>query len=256
MSTGGRVDCLPPASPEWVPARETAGFIGAGLEDGAAILEVGCGAGRVAVALASRGFRVIALDSDRRALMLARERGAAAVQACWPRFRCVPVDVVAFTRSLHHIHPLGHAVAQARTLLAPGGLLKVEDFAYEEADEVTLGWFTGILASPAARSLMVPAPGEFATDLLEAADPLPFWHENHGAGLHAMAAMRSAIGACFDVAEPVAVPYLYRYLVPVLQTTPEAAAFLDDVLREEARRGTAGEIVLVGRRLTASPRPA
>jgi ubiquinone/menaquinone biosynthesis C-methylase UbiE len=49
-----------------------------GLPPGSAVLEVGCGAGRTAVALARRGFRVYATDSVEAMLDLARTRAAEA----------------------------------------------------------------------------------------------------------------------------------------------------------------------------------
>ena len=78
------------------------------------------------------------------------------------------------------------------------------------------------------------------------------WREHHDHELHSITDMRQAIAAHFTVREVGATPYLYRYLVPVLAETAEAAAFVDQVWREEARLGKQGEIVLIGRRIVGS----
>ena len=67
-----------------------------------------------------------------------------------------------------------------------------------------------------------------------------------------MAAMTQAIAEEFIVRETCAVPYLYRYLVPVLPETPQATEFLEGVFEEEASLGGRGDIVLIGRRIVAS----
>ncbi len=47
------------------------------------------------------------------------------------------------------------------------------------------------------------------------------------------------------------VPYLYRYLVPILPDTPKAAAFIAKIYDEESALGEKGTISLVGRRIVA-----
>jgi hypothetical protein len=66
--------------------------------------------------------------------------------------------------------------------------------------------------------------------------------------------MTDAIAEYFIIRETQQVPYLYRYLVPVLPETLPAAVFVEEVAREEARLGERGAIVLVGRRIVCSPR--
>ena len=102
------------------------------------------------------------------------------------------------------------------------------------------------------RRLIRPLRGEFVTDLLEADDAVGAWRNGHDHDLHTMAAMTQAIGANFTVRNACAVPYLYRYLVPVLPQTPQAAEFLEGVFEEEANLGEKGDIVLVGRRIVGS----
>ena len=66
--------------------------------------------------------------------------------------------------------------------------------------------------------------------------------------------MTQAIAEDFTLRATHNVPYLYRYLVPLLPETGEAAAFVEEVFREEARLGALGEITLIGRRVVGAPK--
>src|SRR2546421_485475 len=98
------------------------------------LLEVGCGSGELSALLQKAGHHVIALDSDAAMIEQARQLGIDARVAVWPDFEEARFDAILFTRSLHHITDLPGAVSQAHRLLAPGGTLLVEDFAYETID--------------------------------------------------------------------------------------------------------------------------
>ena len=237
-----------------VATRATVAFIASHFPSGAAVLEVGCGEGRVALELLNRGYRVTGVDSDPEVIARAKERGVPAVQASWPAFESAPLDGVVFTRSLHHIDPLERAIRKAREVLRPTGMLLVEDFAFDQADKATISWFLEVVGSQTAEAIIAPVPSEFVTDLLGSQDPFAVWHQSHDHQLHTTAAMTQAIAEYFNIRETQQVPYLYRYLVPVLPETPRAAAFVEEVVREEARLGERGAIVLVGRRIVGAPR--
>jgi SAM-dependent methyltransferase len=233
-----------------IPTRETADFLASHLQPGATLLEVGCGEGDVGVELGRRGLRVTAIDSDSDAVAAARRRGLDAYIAAWPAFDHTPVDAVAFTRSLHHIHPLDSAVAHARELLRADGVLLVEDFAFNEVDDATIGWFVDLLRSDAARALIRPRPG-FVTRLLAADDPRAEWRRHHDDfHLHDAAAIHGEIRARFASVQMECAPYVYRYLLPVLEESQRAAEFVEEARRAEARRAT-GPTGLVGRRFAA-----
>ena len=145
-----------------VPTRETAAFVMSHSAPEATVLEIGCGEGHVASILLNRGYGVIGMDASQEVALRAQGRGVPAVWATWPKFESAAVDMVAFTRSLHHIAPISGVIRKARELLTSKGVLLVEDFSFYEADETTLNWFRETLRSPAGRGLIQPVRGKFA----------------------------------------------------------------------------------------------
>jgi SAM-dependent methyltransferase len=238
-----------------VPTRETTSFLVSRLPDGVDVLEVGCGRGHVAEALSSRGHRVTGIDTDGASIEHARTLGVHAMVASWPEYEGPAVDAICFTRSLHHVAPLRDAIGRATALLRPGGQLLVEDFAFEEMNAATMHWFLQVLRSSRGTTLIQPIDGEFVTDLLRSSDPASMWRASHDHALHSMAEMTGAAATCFTLRAAQSVPYLFRYLVPVLAETVEAAQFVDDVFRDEANLGGQGDIVLIGRRIVGVTPP-
>jgi SAM-dependent methyltransferase len=239
-----------------VPTRETVMFLASRIPAGAEILEIGCGEGLVAYELFRRGYRVTGFDSDPALIAKAQNRGVPAVVGSWPEFgSSASFDAIAFTRSLHHINPLFQAIGRARELLNPIGSLLIEDFAYEEADNATIGWFVKLLRSKQGIALIDPAGSQLVTELLSSTDLMVAWQHNHRHDMHSLTAMNEAIGKYFVLREARSVPYLYRYLVPVLAETSEAAAFVSEAFQQEMLLGQRSEVMLLGRRIVASPRP-
>jgi SAM-dependent methyltransferase len=97
------------------------------------LLEVGCGAGRLARAAAKRGAEVTAIDLSPEMIAVARARASGD-----PRLRLVcgdfmthpletaPFDAVLAVATLHHLEG-GPALARLKALTAPGGVLVVHD---------------------------------------------------------------------------------------------------------------------------------
>jgi SAM-dependent methyltransferase len=238
-----------------VPTRETLIFLTSRVPLGAEILEVGCGEAHVAGELLKHGYRVTALDSDPEVIAKAQARGVPAMVGSWPAFGgSASFDAIVFSRSLHHISPLREAIGRARELLKPMGSLLVEDFAFEDVEESTIGWFAKAVRAKQAMALITPIADQLVTDLLTSTDAMDAWQRNRGHDLHSMAAMNEAIAERFVVDETWSVPYLYRYLIPVLAETSKAAAFVNEVFEEEALLGQRSRGVLLGRRIVASPR--
>lgn len=110
--------------------------------DGKAVLEIGCGAGRITRDLASRAREVVAIDPDAAALRRARAQVPAAsvrfLQASADTYdeQERSFDVAVFSLSLHHVSPglMDASLLQAARRVRPGGRIVV----IEPGDEGTL----------------------------------------------------------------------------------------------------------------------
>jgi SAM-dependent methyltransferase len=108
----------------------------AGLAPGGAVVDVGCGTGTLAIALAARGARVTGVDGDAEVLAIARGKaGAEAVDWREGRAGALPVgdasaDRVVMSLLLHHLDAEAKraALAAAGRALRPGGRLHVADW--------------------------------------------------------------------------------------------------------------------------------
>jgi ubiquinone/menaquinone biosynthesis C-methylase UbiE len=104
---------------------------------GAAALDLGCGTGAVTARLASRGFRVTAVDHSPAMIDVAREKLAAAGLESAVDFRVAEIttlpfadgsfDVVTCQRVLHHVPGADRAVAEVRRVLKPDGTFYLSD---------------------------------------------------------------------------------------------------------------------------------
>ncbi|HEX5469620.1 MAG TPA: class I SAM-dependent methyltransferase [Gaiellaceae bacterium] len=142
----------------------------------ARVLEVGCGAGELAKALAGAGYDVVAIDPKAPAGPLFRRTTIEELDEPGS------FDAVVASSSLHHVHDLPAALDKIAGLLAPGGTLAVDEFAWERLD-----------AKSAA------AVG------LDHAD----WHEEHR-GLHTSEAMIPWLDERFTRRTLTREPYLFR----------------------------------------------
>jgi SAM-dependent methyltransferase len=100
----------------------------------ARVLEVGCGRGELARAMAAAGHAVVAIDPD---------------APPGPLFQAVsledfedpgPFDVVVAVRSLHHVRDLDAALDKLAALLAPGAWVVLADYGWERMDHATAAW--------------------------------------------------------------------------------------------------------------------
>ena len=96
------------------------------------VLEVGCGTGALAAALAERGARVWGLDAEPEMLAVARQRAPAGVGLKEGRAEALPFkdgwfDRVVMRLSLH-LFDRPAAIAEARRVLGPGGRLAIATF--------------------------------------------------------------------------------------------------------------------------------
>jgi SAM-dependent methyltransferase len=159
----------------------------------ARVLDVGCGHGDLALALAGTGYDVTGIDP------MAPEG---------PIFRRIKLedlgdderfDAVVASFSFHHMANLDQNVGRVAELLSGGGPFILDEFAWERLDEATADWYEGqrrvLLA--ALDDPRRPSAGE--------------WLDHH-ADLHLSETVRAALVARFDELVFERVPHLWRYL--------------------------------------------
>lgn len=209
-------------------AQQTADFVLSAVAHDATILDVGCGDGRISALLAAAGLRVHAIDARDDVVKEAVANGVKAECADFLSYSpSTKFDAILFARSLHHISPLGDAVAHTHELLAPNGLLLLDDFAAEAVDMQTAIWFYG-LKSLLGTSHELHSRGPKLDDGKMPADPLAAWRE-HLFGRHAVSpstAYLSAVRGRFTIASEARIPYLFRYFSDDLSES-ECAALQD-----------------------------
>lgn len=161
----------------------------------ARVLDAGCGRGELATTLQRLGYSVTAIDIDPPA-----DAQPLVVRADVTHFHDDPFDAVLFSLSLHHVADLAEAARRARALTKPGGVLIIDEMAWERADRGTATWFYDMAAALEAHPVVVDPEGEWL-------------HRHRDAHpMHTGQAMIDAISTSFDIVEQTAVPYLHRYL--------------------------------------------
>ncbi|MGH3012697.1 MAG: class I SAM-dependent methyltransferase [Gaiellaceae bacterium] len=184
-------------------------FVLAQLPLQARVLEVGCGAGRLARALTAAGHSVTAIDPD-------APEG--------PLFRPVsledfdepgPFVAVVAGSSFHHLPDLDAAVEKIDSLLLRGGLVVLDEYAKERFDRRTAAWYYERACSTSA------GHGHDAPDSLE--ECIREW-ELKDSHIHGQAEMKAALDRRFREQLFVWVPYLWRGLEVGASLADEQAA--------------------------------
>jgi SAM-dependent methyltransferase len=206
----------------------------------ARVLEAGCGRGALAVALAALGYEVTGVDRNAEMAGAAARRGVFVIQADVQDVSG-EYDVVLFTRSLHHAERLDGILAHAAALLAPGGRLVIEEFAWERVDRAAAHFLYDNRAMLVATGLL---DAEFpAGDLLEA------WVGGHDF-LHQGSAMLAALSRVGSDSVTVATSMLWRLVDgrggAWIEPATRAAEALDAMREAEERRIAAGMLPPVG----------
>jgi SAM-dependent methyltransferase len=165
------------------------------------VLEVGCGAGNLARALADDGFSILAIDPEAPDGTIFRRTTLEALDAA------DPYDAAIATYSLHHIGNLDAALDKIVGLLAPEGRLVVEEFGWDRVDKPTAEWYAQERDQPSVDSVVAE------------------WRAEHE-GLHPYEAMRSALGERFVESFFEWRPYLYRCLEREELEEPEREAIV------------------------------
>jgi SAM-dependent methyltransferase len=215
------------------------------------ILEVGCGTGEVAACLTQDGYAVIAIDSDRDSVATAHQLGVDARVATWPDFDEGHFDAVLFIRSLHHIHPLDESVRHAASSLVEGGLIIVEDFAYESTDEKTLRWFSSAIRLIEATGLLIVSD-EFQHRVLSKTETLKAWRRSHEQELHTAAEIDAHLEKVLRRVIRESAPYYFRYIASAITAAEKRNAILQAFAEQEVTLAADGSIIGLGRRFVAT----
>lgn len=163
------------------------------------VLEVGAGQGDLAVSLKAAGYDILAIDP------------AAPQGEIFRRLKLADLDpeeagrfeAVIAANVLHHVTDLEPALDRIASLLEPGGLLLVDELAWELLDEQTADWLHGQQrALAAARGAEVPPTvGALREE----------WASEH-VGLHDSRALRAALRLRYEERTFEPAPYLWRFL--------------------------------------------
>jgi SAM-dependent methyltransferase len=193
----------------------------------ARVLEVGCGAGELARALAAAGHDVVAIDP------------MAPQGTIFRRIKLEDLDederfdAVVASRSIHHMSSLDDNLARIATALAGGGSFVLDEFAWDRFDDATADWYE------AQRRVLIAA-GRHPSG--PSADE---WRDHHeGLGVHGFDVLKAAVDERFEQIAFEDVPELWRYL------GGPASLELEESLV------AAGAIRPLGFRFVGIPRPA
>jgi SAM-dependent methyltransferase len=160
----------------------------------ARVLEVGAGDGELAAVLAGAGYDVVAIDP---ASTSAAVRAVALHELDEPP---ASFDAALAVVSLHHVQPLEESCRRLADLVRPGGALAVDEIDVDRLDERAARWWL-------SQSGHESEPGELVAGMRE--------------HLHSLDRLREALGAWFEMGEPVRGPYLHRWNLPPGLREPE-----------------------------------
>jgi SAM-dependent methyltransferase len=164
----------------------------------ARVLEVGCGCGDLARALAGAGYSITAIDPE-------APEGAIFRRTRLEDFASTEnVDAVVASISLHHVDDLRFALDKIVSLLADRGLLILEEFAKERFAGATARWYYHQRQALAAVGLDDRPVGE------DRAEWQRRWAQEH-ADIHSYASMRRELDRRFTTRFFSWTPYLYSY---------------------------------------------
>ena len=215
------------------------------LPKSAKILEVGCGLGHLAALLTDLGHDILAIDTSESAVQTAKRRRIRAEQTSIEGVEEKNFDSVLFTRSLHHIHPIGSCLDKTKEILRPGGSIIIEDFGYDLMDDSTAIWYQGLrnsLAPIIKQEDWVAPQGE----------ALKHWMEHHSSEhqLHKATDLEQEVGKRFSNVRVVRnLPYLFRYFIGKDELPRET---VDAIFQWEQKLISDGSIKGIGLRIVGS----
>jgi SAM-dependent methyltransferase len=173
------------------------------------VLEVGCGAGELALALAKTGYHITAIDPE---------------APDGPFFERISLedfdaersfDAVVASRSLHHVEDLEGGLDKLRTLLRPEGLLVLFEFAWDQMDGDTARWYLSHVDTPTHKDETL-LPGNFPDA----------WIAEHS-GLHSSKTLLGALDRRFRRQLFEWIPYLAEHYLGRSDLVPEEKRLIE-----------------------------
>jgi SAM-dependent methyltransferase len=164
----------------------------------ASVLEVGCGEGDLARELEAAGYEIVAIDPEAplgeifRSVTLEDFDGSG------------PFAAVVASLSLHHIQDVGAALDKTAGLLAPGGLLILNEWDRERFQGTTARWYFH------QRQALAALGRDHAEIEPTFEEWWPEWQERRS-DVHPYKAMRAELDRAFSERFFEWVPYLYGY---------------------------------------------
>lgn len=197
---------------------------------GLKILEIGCGSGEFGLALQKAGASITAIDTDKKAIKLAKEKGLNAQNIDFLDYNEKSFDVLIFTRSLHHIHEIEKALKHANNVLKPNGKLLLEEFALENVNFQTTRWYYDMLSLFSVSNLS-------DTTFEDVDNPLRKWEEEHQHEheLHTGEKMVNEIKRIFRNVKMERNSYLYRSICSSLTNDKSGYEITKHILSIENR---------------------
>jgi len=174
----------------------------------ARVLDVGCGQGELTTALDVAGYDVLGIDPLAPPGELFRRLKLEDIEES-ELFEGI---VAGF--SLHHVRDLDAGLDRIAGLLPPGGVLAVDEFAWDRLDDTTLDWLYG-----QRHALAAAGHGEAPASRDELRSE---WEAEH-LGLHGFAALREGIDARFEERAFAWTPFLHRLVGGVATEVLEQA---------------------------------
>jgi SAM-dependent methyltransferase len=172
----------------------------------ARVLEIGAGEGELALALASAGYEVTAIDPAAAPDSHVQQRSLLEVQGSF--------DAALSVVALHHVEPLEASCAHLATLLPAGGTLVIDEIDIERYDERVTGWWVG--QRRARGHVEERSPAEILDTL-----------RRH---IHPLARINAALAPYFDFGAPVRGAYLHRWSLSSALLAAELELIADGLL--------------------------
>jgi SAM-dependent methyltransferase len=148
-----------------------------GPSNGGVLLDVGGGTGNYAAALASEGWPVVVVDRSLEMVAVAAAKGLPVSQGDASALPAADASAggVLLVSMLHHVPDWEDALAEARRVVRPGGVVAVMAFAREHLDG---HWFIGYLPTALAHFRAVHQPRDALKAALPGCRELPVRYED------------------------------------------------------------------------------